>query len=133
VHDFDATLVRMSYEDVVVTVLASLDMVNNSLDPLDSFHASSACLLLSPSLACHNMSLLHFHDVLEGNKFDTVKSLGNLRGYPSLDPYSLYLGNMPAKIMYTIAFDHSHTFAKAFDKLKRALTIISSFMFTCSY
>jgi len=134
VHDFDATLVRRSYENLVVTVSASLDMVDNSANHLDSFHTSSSCSLPSPSPVCHNMSLFQFYDMLEGNEVECVESLGNFRGYdPSLNPYSLYLGNLPMKIMYTIAFDHSHDFSKAFDKLRRALTIISSFMFKCSY
>ena len=79
-------------------------------------------------------ALFHFHDLLKGNEVDCVEFLGNFRGYDtSLDPYSFYLGNLPMKILYTIAFDHSHDFSKSFDKLRRALTIISSFMFTCSY
>jgi len=58
VYDFDATLVGRSYEDVVVTVPASPDMVDNiSPNPLDAFHASSLCPLPSPSLECYNISI----------------------------------------------------------------------------
>jgi len=64
-------------------------------------------------IICH---FFRFHDVLEGNDIDCAESLGNFRGYdPSLDPYTLYLGNLPAEIMYTIAFDHFYDFSKAFD------------------
>ena len=60
--------------------------------------------------------------------------LGTFRGYePSLDPYSLYLGSMPAKITLTTAFDFFTDFSKAFDKFRRTLTIISAFLFKCSY
>jgi len=63
-----------------------------------------------------------------------MESLGTFREYnPSLDPYNLYLGNMPRKIILTIAFDHSKDFSQVFDKFRRALTIISEFMFKCSY
>ena len=69
-HDFKATLVGNSYEDVVVTVPTSFDMVDNSPDPLNSFHASSSCLLPSPFPECHNMLLVNYHDVLKGNEVD---------------------------------------------------------------
>jgi len=82
VHDFDATLVGRSYEDVVVTVLTSLDMVDNiPPDILDAFHAFSSCSLPSPSPKCHHMSIVNHHDTLEGNVFDCMKSLGNFKGY----------------------------------------------------
>jgi len=134
VHDFDATLAGKSYVDVVITVSTSPDMVDNiSPDPLDASHASSLCSLPSPFPKCHNMSLVNYHDIREGNVDDCVDNVGTFRRYdPSLDPYSLCLGNMPAKFMDTIAFDHSHDFSKAFDKLRRALTIISRFIFMCS-
>jgi len=72
--------------------------------------------------------------MLEGNKIYCMDSLGTFRGYdPSFDPYSLYLGNMPAKILFTIAFNHSTDFSKACDKFRRALSIISQFIFKCFY
>jgi len=55
VHDFSATLVGKSYVDIVVTVPASLDMVDNiSPDPLDASHVSSSCSL-PPFPECHNI------------------------------------------------------------------------------
>jgi len=88
-------------------------MVDNSPHPLDSFHASSLCSLPSPFLECHNMLFVIYHDVLKGNEVDYVECLGNFRGYdPSLDPYSLYLGSMPAKIILTSAFDHLKIFQR---------------------
>jgi len=127
VHDFNATLAGRSYVDVVITVPASPDMVDSiSLDPLDTLHASPACSLPSPSPECHNLLLTEYHVILEGKTVDCIESLGTFRGYdPSLDPYSLNLGNMPAKIMLIIAFNHSTDFSKAFNKFKRAPTIIS--------
>ena len=121
--------------NVVVTVPVSPDMVDNiSPDPLDASHASSLCSLPSPFPECHNMSLVNYHDVLEENVDDCVESLGIFRGYdPSPDPYSLYLGNVPIKIMFTIVCNHSKDFAMAFGKFRRALTIILGFMFKCSY
>ena len=63
-----------------------------------------------------------------------MDSLGTFRGYdPSLDPYSLYLRNVLAENMLTIAFDYSTDFSKVFDKFRRVLIIISRFIFTCSY
>ena len=80
------------------------------------------------------MSFVNHHDVLKGNVVDCVELLGTFRRYdPYQDPYVLYLGNMPVKIMLTFAFDHSKDFSRAFDKFRRALTIISRFMFKCSY
>jgi len=40
---------------------------------------------------------------------------------------------MPGKIIFTIAFDHSTDFSKAFDKFRRALAITPTFMLGCSY
>jgi len=135
VHDFDATVRGMSYVDVVITVPASFDMVDDmSPDPLDIFHASPLCSLPSPSLECHHLLLVEYHVMLEGNEINCMASLGTVRGYdPSLDPYSLYLGGMPMKIMLTTAFHFFTDFSKAFDKFRRALTIISAFQFKCSY
>ena len=72
--------------------------------------------------------------MLEGNEVDCSKSLGTFRGYdPSLDPYHLYLEDMPRKIMLIIAFDYSTDFSKEFDKFRRALIDIPRFIFGCSY
>jgi len=72
--------------------------------------------------------------MLEGKEVDYIESLRTFRGYdPLLDPYHLYLGNMPAKIILLTAFDHCKDFSKAFAKFKRALTIVLEFIFKCSY
>ena len=68
--------------------------------------------------------------MLEGNAIGCVEFLGTFRGYdPSLNRYSLYLGNMLVKIMLTTVFDYSTDFFKAFDKFRRVLTIIPRFIF----
>jgi len=94
VRDYDATPVGRSYVDVVAIVLTSSVMVGNvSLDPLDTPHASPSCSLRPPSPECHNMPSTDFHDMLQGDVFDCMDSLGTFRGYnPSIDPYNLYLG-----------------------------------------
>ena len=80
------------------------------------------------------MSFADSHDMLQGNMFDCIDSLGLFRGYdPSLDPYSLYLESMPLKIIFITAFPSFTDFLKAFDKFKRALPIISVVLFRCSY
>jgi len=74
------------------------------------------------------------HSMLERNETDCMDFLGTFKGYePSLDPYSLYLENMLAKILFTTAFYHSTDFSKACDKFKRELIIISQFIFKCFY
>ena len=80
------------------------------------------------------MSLVACYNMLEGDVFDCVEPLGTFRGSdPFLDPNSLYLGNMPVKIFFTIPFNHCTDFSKACDKSRRTLTIISRFMFKSSY
>jgi len=72
--------------------------------------------------------------MLKGDLFDCVDSLGAFRGYdPSHDPYSLYLGSIPMKIMLTTAFHFFTNFSKAFDKFRRALNIIFALLFKCFY
>jgi len=92
----------------MITVLTGPNMVDNiSPDPLDASHVSSLCSQPSPFPKCHIMSLVNYHDVLEGNVDDCVESSGTFRGYdPSLDPYSLYLGNVLAKINYYVWLLH---------------------------
>jgi len=135
VHDSVATPIGMSYVDVEITVPASSVMDDDvSLDPLDTPHASPLCSLPSPFPECHNMLLADFHDMLQGDVFDCMDSLGTFKGYsPSLDSYSLYLESMPLKIIFITAFTSFTDFSKAFDKLKRALTIILAFLFKCFY
>jgi len=80
------------------------------------------------------MSLVACHDMLEENEIDCMDSLGTFRGYdPSLNPYSLFLGNLPGKILFTIAFNHCTDLSKACEKFRRALTIILQFMFKFFY
>ena len=67
VRDSDAALVGRSYGDVVVTMLASPDLVENmSSDHLDISHAFPSCSLFYPPFKCHNMSSIDFHDMLMG-------------------------------------------------------------------
>ena len=76
-RDFDATLAGRSYVHVTITVPASPDMVDNiSPDPLDASHVSPLCSLPSPPPKCCNMSLVACHDMLEGDVFHCVESLG---------------------------------------------------------
>jgi len=80
------------------------------------------------------MPFVDFYDMLQGDVSDYIESLGTFRGYdPSLDPYGLYLESRPLKIMFITAVTSFIDFSKAFDKFKRALTIISAFLFKCSY
>ena len=80
------------------------------------------------------MPFADFHDMFQGDVLDCIESLGTFRGYnPSLDPYSLYLRSMPLQIMLPTAFNFSTDFTKAFDKFRRALVIISAFLFKCSH
>jgi len=134
-RDSDATLAGMSYVDVVITVPASSDMVDDvSLDPLDTTHASPLCSVPSLSPKYHNMPSADYHDVLKRKVSGCIESLGTFREYnPSLDAYNLYLESMPLKIMSITALNFFTDCSKAFDKFKRALTIISAFLFKCSY
>ena len=134
-HDLEATLVGGSYVDAVATIPSNLDLVDNIYpNALDTFYVFSSNSLPSASPECRNMSLVNHHDVLKGNVVNCVKLLGTFRRYdPCQDPYIPYLGNMPVKIMLTFAFDHSKDFSKAFDKFRRALTIIRLFMFVHCY
>jgi len=133
VPDSDAIVAGLSFVDVVSIVRTSFVLVANASPvPLDTPHASSLCSLPSPE--CHTMPFADFHDMLQGDVLDCIDSLGIFRGYyPSLDPYSLYLQSMPLKIMLISAFNFFTDFSKAFDKFKRALMIISAFLFKCFY
>jgi len=135
VHDSVATLVRMSYVDVIITVPTTYDMVDDiSPDPLDTFRVSSLTSLSSPSLECHSFFITDYYDVLKGNVSDCIESLGTFRGYnPFLDPYSLYLESMPLKVMFVTTFTSITDFSKAFYKFRRAPVIISALLFKCSY
>jgi len=105
-----------------------------SLDPFDTLHVFASGSPSSPFPKCHHLSLIAWHDMLEGSEIDCIDSLGTFKGNdPSLDPYTLYLRRMPVKIMLTTEFNLFTDFSKAFDKFRRALTIISAFLFKCSY
>ena len=73
------------------------------------------------------MSSVDYHDMFVGNVVNCGESPD-----PSLDPYTLYVENMPMKIMLTTTCKYSTDFSEAFDKFKRALTIIPRFVFKCS-
>jgi len=62
-------------------------------------------------------------NMLGGNVDDYV-SLGYFRGYdPCIDAHSLYLEDLPRKIMWTTFSSHSYDFSKAFVKVKRILIV----------
>jgi len=113
VHDLNETLVRRLCMDVVIAVSPSPDLIDHvSPDPLDIFHVS-LCLLSSLSPEYCDLSPIDSLAVLKGNVVDCSKSLGTFKEYASsLDPYSLYLENVPGKIMFIISFDHSTDFSR---------------------
>ena len=77
----------------------------------------------------------------EDNKFDMLSRniddyvlLGHLRGYdPSLGPYCVYLEDLLRKVMWTIFFNPSYNFYKAFGKVKRILIIFSVILVIAFY
>jgi len=83
-----------------VIVPTSPDLADHTpLDHLDTFKSFSSCSLPYPCPECCNMSLVEYHDMLEGTKVECVESLGTFRGYdPSLDTYSLYLAKCLQKL-----------------------------------
>ena len=105
--------------DAVAIVSSSPDLTDHvSLNPLAISRASS-CSLPSPSPQYCDLSSIDSLAVLKGNVVDCSESLGTFRGYdPSLDPYSLYLEDRPRKIIFSMAFNHSTDFSKAFDKFR---------------
>jgi len=88
--------------DVVAALSRSPDLVDHiSPNPLNIFHASPSCLPPFSSFECCDPSPIDSHAVLEGNKVDCSRCPGTFRGYdPSLDLYSLYIEDMPRKIMF---------------------------------
>ena len=133
-YDLDATLVGRPYVDAVATIPTSPDLIDNISPNPYPLHAFSSSSLPSHSPECRNMSLVNHHDVLQRNLVGRVEPLGTFgRHNSSLDPYRLYLGGIPTKIMLTFAFNPSRDFSWAFNKFRRELTIISTFMFKCSY
>jgi len=135
VHVHVAITAGRPYVDVMITVPASSDIIYNvSHDPLDTLHASHSCSLPSPSPGCHIMPSVDFCGLVNGKVFDCMDSLGTFRRYnPSLDPHSFSLESMPLKIMFITAFTYFNDFSKAFEKFRRALVIIPTFLSKCSY
>jgi len=135
VPDCHETSLESSCVDVVVVEPTTPDVIAHvSPDHVDLPHVFPLPSLPSPFLECRSLIAIDFHDALKEKVSDCMDSPGTFRGYDtSLDPYSLYRGSMPAKIMLTIVFRFFTDFSKAFDKFKRALTIISAFLFKCSY
>ena len=73
-------------------------------------------------------------DMPKGNVIDDNWSLGAFGGYnPFLDPFHVYLMDLPRKIMWTTFFDYFFDFSKAYDKFMRALTIIHVILLLFSY
>ena len=71
--------------------------------------------------------------VLSGN-FDNFLSLCCFRGFnASLDPYYMYLEDLPRKITWTTFFNPSYDFSKAFDKVKRILILFGVILVITSY
>ena len=71
--------------------------------------------------------------VLDGSVDDYV-SLGNFKGsYPSIDPYCVYLENLPRIVMWTTLFTPSYDFSKAIDKVKRILVVFGVVFVIASY
>jgi len=67
----------------------------------------------------------------EGNMFDMLGGnvdeyvfLGYLRVYdPSIDPYYVFLGDLPRKVIFTIFFNSFYDFCMGFNEVKRILII----------
>jgi len=96
-----------------------------SPDHVDMPHVSPLPSIPSPSLECHSLITIDYHDVLKGKVYDCIRSLGTFEGYdPPFDLFYDYLVDMPRKIIWTAFFDHSFDFSKAYDTIMRALTII---------
>jgi len=79
----------------------------------------------SPSLECHNLSSIDYHDALKGKVSDFNESLGTFEAYnPSFDPFHDNLVDMPRKIIWSTFFDLPFDFSKAYDTIMRSLTLI---------
>ena len=69
-----------------------------------------------------------------GGNADNFVSLSCFRGFNvSLDPYYMYLGDLPRKITWTTFFNPSYDFSKAFDKVKRILILFGVILVIPSY
>jgi len=126
VPDCHETSLGSSCVDVVVVEPTIPDVIAYvSPDHVDMPHVSPLPSLPSPSLKCHSLIALDYHDVLKGKVTDCIRSLGTFEGYdPPFDPFHDYQVDMPRKIIWTTFFDHSFDFSKTYDTIMRALTII---------
>ena len=71
-------------------------------------------------------------NMLEGSDENFV-SLGYFSGYDAaLDPYCIYLVDMPRKIMWNTFFDFSFDVSLVFTLLKRALTFFTLILYVLS-
>ena len=62
-------------------------------------------------------------DMLGGNVDDYV-SLRYFGGYdPIIDPYYVSLEDLPSKVTWTISFNPSYDFSKAFDEVRKTLIV----------
>ena len=127
VPDCHATPLVSSCVDVVVVESTSPDFITHvSPDHVDILPASPLPSPPSPSLQCHNLSGIGYHDTLKGQVSDCIGSLGTFQGYnPPFDPFHDYLVDMLRKILWTTFFDPSLEFSKAYDTIMRALTLIA--------
>ena len=118
-------------------------------NPLDHSHVSTMCSqpFISPEYSLDgpiddhkifdsNVDLGHKDNdfnVLSGN-VDDYLSLGYLRGYDhSIDPYYIYLEDLPRKIMWSTFFNPSYDFSKAIYKVKRILVVFGVIFVVSSY
>jgi len=111
---------------VVVVELATSDATAYVFpDHVDIPHVSPLPSLPSPSLKCHSLIAIDYHDVLKGRVSNCIRSLGTFKGYnPPFDPFHDYLVDRPRKIIWTTFFGHSLDFSRAYDTIMRALTVI---------
>jgi len=69
-----------------------------------------------------------------GGNVDSFLSLGYFCGYDaSLDPYCIFLEDLPRKIIWSTFFNPSYDFSKAFDKVKRTLVVFGMILDITSY
>ena len=111
--------------DVVVVEPATCDAITYVFpNHVDMPHVSPLHSLPSPSLECHSLIAIDYHDVLKGKVSNCIRSLGTFQDYnPPFDPFHDYLVDIPRRIIWSPLFDHSSDFSKAHDTIMRALTI----------
>jgi len=130
----ETSLESLCVDVLVVEPVIPIVIAHVSPNHVDMPHVAPLPSLPSPFRECHSLTAIDLHDALEGKVSDCMDSLGTFIGYDtSFNPYSLYQGSMPTKIMLTSVFRFFTDFSKAFDEFKRALTIIFAFLFKCSY